>query len=694
MSRFSKYRVRSQGWSAGFWMVLSAVCFAGHPSETVADLAPSPALSRLRSAYDALDGWLSTSQHGPAWRRYLESSELERQMALGRRADQVVVKRILGQYAAEHAGLEMSEFRAVRGPLEAWLDDLSLPELDELPPALRAAGESFRPPTAEQLAQARRSVRQALATLAVFLGDDDNARRWKAYLRWDDLQANLDDARGADLKTLREIRRVLAAGHEGLDLPQFTGVRDALDVCIAKTSWATEAEGPRALRRTLGELAAAIERGDQTSPQGRQRINDGVRWLQRHEQAPDLVRAIRRRLPQVADSATASPPVTAAVATPRIRLMSAAKERTLRRFLPSVDDEGLRRVLADPSLILYTENEMPRTYQVWDGQLQGVHLASYNISANESEPYGNGNHEFPWGTPAGTHRATGSSSFRFIHLPRDERGHLRPIAWYTKHLAGDSTSSYAWIFPVGTMVGEVLLIEGPNGYSYTYEMRLRFRKRDHWGVDVFRPFPTAEDLARRIRDLRPQAEQEPKLAELLAHLEKPQELPWRHLSDEQPGQRVFAQWAGVDSLPAAGDDKLIAELLTGTTFTSCLDQTWRTGSNGAWAFAPTTRAGFHVVPANYDGGFVEVSRRSCLRCHNTCNQHVDRFNFGRDWYGHVRGSDGIFSFHPFEPRTVSGNGFGSSVSMRQELTSAGALEAYDPARHSAKVYTAVPGLER
>src|SRR5262249_58882101 len=116
--------------------------------------------------------------------------------------------------------------------------------------------------------------------------------------------------------------------------------------------------------------------------------------------------------------------------TPAIRLMSAAKERNLRRLLPQVDDEALSRVLGDRSLMLYTEDEMPRTYQIWDGQLQGVHLASYNISANHSEPYGNGNHEFPWGTPAGTHRTRDVSSFRFIGLPRDERGQLRPIVWY------------------------------------------------------------------------------------------------------------------------------------------------------------------------------------------------------------------------------------------------------------------------
>jgi hypothetical protein len=343
---------------------------------------------------------------------------------------------------------------------------------------------------------------------------------------------------------------------------------------------------------------------------------------------------------------------------------------------------------------VYTEDEMPRTYQNWDGQLQGVHLASYNISADQSEPFGNGNYEFPWGAPAGTHRTNNVTSFRFLWLPRDENGRLRPIVWYQKHLAGNSSPSYAWSFPVGCVVGEVLTLRGPDGYGYTFELRLRFRKSDQWGVDVFRPFATADDLARRIRELRPNAEQNPKLAALIHHLEQPQNLPWRRLADQQPGQRVFSQWAGVDMLPSVGDDGLVGELLSSTTFTSCLDQTWRVGSNGAWAYAPTTKASFHVVPANYDAGFVEVSGRSCQRCHNTCNQHVDRFNFGRDWYGHIRGSDGIFSFHPFEPSTVSGNGFSSGVQMRQSLTQAGALEAYDRRKHSSAVYSSVPGFER
>jgi hypothetical protein len=366
--------------------------------------------------------------------------------------------------------------------------------------------------------------------------------------------------------------------------------------------------------------------------------------------------------------------------------MSRAKEHALRRLLPNVDDPALERLLNDPGLILYTEEEMPKTYQHWDGQLQGVHLASYNISANGSE-------QFPWSSPAGTHRSRNVSSFRFLWLPRDARGQRRPIVWFTKYVAGDSQSSYAWSFPAGAVVGEVLMMRAADGYDYTFELRVRMRHKDAWNVDVFRPFPTAERLAERIRELRPKAERNAKLAAFLHHLEAPRDLPWQYLTSNHPNLRPFVQWMGVDMLPAVDDDQLVAELLGKTTFTSCLDQAWRIGTRGNWTFAPTTEAAFHVVPANYDAGFVEVNRKSCLRCHETANQPVDRFQFGRDWYGHIRGSDGIFSFHPFEPGTVSGNGFGGQVSMRQAFIEAGVIERYDGGKHPRSVYTSLPELE-
>jgi len=70
-----------------------------------------------------------------------------------------------------------------------------------------------------------------------------------------------------------------------------------------------------------------------------------------------------------------------------VRLMPAKKEGRLRDHLPKVADEEVQAILDDPRLILYTENEMPKAYQFWDGQMPGVHNANYTsrpTAANRS----------------------------------------------------------------------------------------------------------------------------------------------------------------------------------------------------------------------------------------------------------------------------------------------------------------------
>lgn len=382
-----------------------------------------------------------------------------------------------------------------------------------------------------------------------------------------------------------------------------------------------------------------------------------------------------------------------AAVRPVPQLMSADRERELRRLMPLIDDDDLQGVLEDPRLILYTDREMPPAYQHWVGQLQGVHSPDYNISAVNSEPFGNGNREFPWNAPAGTHRAQSVTSFHFLHLPRDDRGQTWPVVWYRKRLPGDVSVGYAWTFPVGTVLGEVLCIRSPAGRDYAFELRLRVREAAEWEVDVFRPFPNAKDLALRIRQLRADWEQNQSLVKLVRHLEEPLQMQERTLTDKQPiADGVFRERMGIDTLPPVNDDALVTALLTLTRFRSARGQVWRTSADGTFTCAPTTSARFHIVPAQYDGGFVEVDRVSCMRCHETANQHVTRFNAARDWYGRIRGSDGIFSFHPFDPASVSYNGFGTAVHMRRELTESGALAAYDAARHPRHIYCQIPDL--
>src|SRR5690606_26322986 len=125
---------------------------------------------------------------------------------------------------------------------------------------------------------------------------------------------------------------------------------------------------------------------------------------------------------------------------------------------------------------------------------------------------------------------------------------------------------------------------------------------------------------------------------------------------------------------------------TTTLFRSAEGEIWLVAAGNKPAYAPTTQASFHIVPRNYDAGFIAVDQDSCSRCHNSVNRHVDEFDSRRDWYGRVRGSDQIFSFHPFEPGSISYNGFSSTPRMRHALVRAGLLEHYDARRHPATIY--------
>ena len=310
--------------------------------------------------------------------------------------------------------------------------------------------------------------------------------------------------------------------------------------------------------------------------------------------------------------------------------------------------------MADPRLLIYTDAEMPKAYQFFDGAFPGVHSVEYNISANGSEPFGNGNREFPWSHPAGTHRASNLSAFRFLWLPRDSKGVFWPVVW---HRQAGAAGGYAWTVPVGAVLGEVLAVRGPAGRDYTFELRIRRREVGFWDVDIYRPFPTAADLARRIKQLRPQWKSHTNLVQLCSHLEDKRPLAVRVLADAQPLERPFQQTMGVDELPPL-DGKLVVELLTTTPFRSALGRVWRDDADGVATCAPTTASPFHIIPVNYDAGFVSLDSQSCMRCHSTTNQSVRTFNARRDWYGRIRGADGIFSFHPFAvPPSISSNGF-------------------------------------
>lgn len=354
------------------------------------------------------------------------------------------------------------------------------------------------------------------------------------------------------------------------------------------------------------------------------------------------------------------------------QFVSADKERVLRSLIPDAE------LAANPRLILYTEREMPRTYQFAGpgDRTAGFHDAYHNISGDPDEAAkghgfgGSGNVEFPWRRPGGTDRTRGVDSFKFVLLPTG-----RPVVWFTADSHGDCdnnlnvTRLYRWRFPVGTKIGEVLTWK-IGKYDYPFELRIRERLADKWAVDILRPYPTAQILIDAISGV-PEFEGK---AALLKHLASKQPLPVRTLADrEHRSQMAINVKAAVDELPAI-PDAITVKLLNKRPWQSALGETWRDA-----CFAPSGA----ITPVGYEATFLGTDQTSCKRCHESAGQHVDTFDAPRQWYGFVRGSDQILSFHPVEPSCISGNGAYQPARIRNIP---GVIERFDPQRHHAEVY--------
>jgi hypothetical protein len=347
-------------------------------------------------------------------------------------------------------------------------------------------------------------------------------------------------------------------------------------------------------------------------------------------------------------------------ADPPFRLVSDDKHETLLQFFPKTTDPWFNAL--KPRLVFYTEREMPAAYQS-DGFVHSVH---YNISANRSEPFGNANREFPWGVPAGLNWTNNARTAKFVVFPQSGE----PIRWWTERLAHDRRWSYRWAYPVGTVFGEILTVTDPEGVDYTFEVRVRKKSDAGWRMDVYRPFTTPEELASKLKRVDPMGGRS---GPLLDFLKKPTAEAYSFRNPHPVS--IFNRNALDVNLPAL-DHELVRKLLTETPFKSALGQPWLE-KDGYAAHAPSTQADFHIVPRNYGGALLAADSKQCMSCHETVQMHVNDFQPFRDWYGRVRGSDGIFSFHIFEHSSIAGNGADVPVYLRRDLTQAGLLKQWN-----------------
>ena len=319
------------------------------------------------------------------------------------------------------------------------------------------------------------------------------------------------------------------------------------------------------------------------------------------------------------------------------KLLSQERHDILKSHIPDSKDLVLNKIKNSKNLLIYTNKEIPAAYQDWVGALPGIHSPSYNISAAKpQERFGNPNVEFPWGSPAGTELVPTDniSTFKFMVLPQGQS-----IKIYRKYLSGDNRPSYMWEFPKGSIVGEVLQLYFKEKY-YTFEVRLRKKEDSEWKMSAYRPFATLKEFANycKLHDHQ------------LYYTDK-------RITQNHQIFQGDVMTTSLEPIP----ESLVKKAL-GETFVNILGQEWNEESH-----APTTEASFHIVPKNYQAATIAVNSQSCVRCHESVLKHANDFDSRRDWYGRVRGSDGIFSFHPFDPNCISYGGFYMGEKIREDF---------------------------
>ena len=363
----------------------------------------------------------------------------------------------------------------------------------------------------------------------------------------------------------------------------------------------------------------------------------------------------------------------------------------IRAALPKVAFAELERVLASAETLWFNHDVMTPSYQ---DSLGAQSNATWPDLVAASEAVIGGLHDrshhrwqFPFATTAGTDDAVNVQTVKFIHLPhRDGRPLSIPI-WEV--LRNYDRPQWMWVYPNGTMIGEVIFITQGTELLPT-EIRIRTRYPDGWTTNAFRPFTRAVDLASEVKRRRPDWSGRSNLKRLVEHLENVNTLTPKTLAARAALEPTFRQSGALDILPDFADAPLVKELLSTTTFVSAYGAVWKE-QGGLKAYAASTNSDSSIVPSKYEAGIIEVSDVSCMRCHKETGRLVSEFYFDLYLYGELWGKDGIFSFHPFDeslyPQLRTGN---DNRQINPRLRQMGVFEPYDTTRHIPPLYPPRP----
>src|SRR5262249_45454457 len=151
-----------------------------------------------------------------------------------------------------------------------------------------------------EVQQAQANLRAATSRLGQFLDSQGHkGRDWRRYLRWERLAA-LSAAKQANDKEIREELARFEADEDGLEMPQYTAVRDALRNYLYLSQARNLSNVAKSLMQRVEPLpqeprlqALLKDYGPESRHLGAVKIGAYVGELERYHQAPTLVRAVR-----------------------------------------------------------------------------------------------------------------------------------------------------------------------------------------------------------------------------------------------------------------------------------------------------------------------------------------------------------------------------------------------------------------
>lgn len=293
----SRFILLQKAWVKRVKLLGGVVCVVLLGWSDVPKACGGPAHQELQKALQDMHAWVDASPHGPAWRDYLQSARLERELSKEAQADPCVVAEVLARYCGEAEELQLAPFARVRDALTQWLEEITGSSWKGLAQQARASQKAFIPfgkGTAQETQARLKASVDALDERLKRAGP--NGEDWRRYLAWEELIEQLSRGEQADLDRLDAIYYKFDAGFEGLGLYWFSDVRRSLRdwLIVLRATDPRELEGN--YRAVLEALAKELESlGESPSAEQTVRIGQLLGWLRDARQAPWLVEHVGRR---------------------------------------------------------------------------------------------------------------------------------------------------------------------------------------------------------------------------------------------------------------------------------------------------------------------------------------------------------------------------------------------------------------